>query len=100
MSQELIDRIRKRKDNPISSDWREIQGEQKALRWVLRIFKEQEKSLKRRVLTEKVKKKRVKKKKQPRRREPEPDYPILNRPIVQPLFRSGFFGLGWGHEIM
>lgn len=99
MSQELLDRIRERKDNPISQDWREIQGEQKALRWVLRIFKEQEKSLKRRVLIEKVKKKQKRKRRAPRVRvEQQPN--MLNMPIMQPLFRTGLPGLMWGYELL
>lgn len=55
MSQELLDKIRYRKNNPSSIDWREAIGEERALKWVLRLFKEHEKSMKRRVLFEKIK---------------------------------------------
>lgn len=58
MSKEILDKIRKRKNNPTSGSWDAQQGEKIALAWVLRLFDDYEKSLRRCVLIEKVKKKK------------------------------------------
>lgn len=61
MSKEILDKIRKRKNNPTSDSEYEKDGERRALIWVLRLFNEHEKSLKRKVLFEKTKKRKPRK---------------------------------------
>lgn len=61
MANEILDKIRKRRDNPICQGWQSKEGEQKALSWVLRLFSEYEKSITRKVLVEKMKKKKSRK---------------------------------------
>jgi hypothetical protein len=104
MSQEILDKIRYRINNPNTdypSTTEGVKREQKALRWVLKLFKDQEKFLKRRVIIEKFKKK-TPRRKPVRRRAMEFNLPEeIIRPTLLRLGLGGFGRMGgWGNELL